>query len=302
MAHYVTEVVLRRSIEGLERDQDNVVAESDIEIVDKKFENGCETGDNFLGQIFRVHVSYSVKGAEALRNISLVVKILDHDQHNGEFLAQMNLYSIESHFYKEILPLLKEITHDRGFGPKCYYTQEEPLRLIVMEDLQASGYFMGERQLGLDYDHCALALEKLASFHAASMVLADRQPELMEGFSNGMCNMSVIVDLFYKGFLDTTIGELEKWKEDDKEFGEIMEKLIKLRVRKWRILCGIFEESFIEKLSFHILGELQCRLQPPLWHEKWSVPSAEPRRYLGEQYHVQERWKETGGYFVCELQ
>jgi hypothetical protein len=48
-----------------------------------------------------------------------------------------------------------------------------------MEDLGARGFKMAERRQGLDLSHCLLVMRMLARFHAASVVLQDRDPETM---------------------------------------------------------------------------------------------------------------------------
>lgn len=50
---------------------------------------------------------------------------------------------------------------------------------IVMQDLCAEGFKMAERRQGLDLSHCLLVMRMLARFHAASVVLHDRDPEAM---------------------------------------------------------------------------------------------------------------------------
>jgi hypothetical protein len=50
---------------------------------------------------------------------------------------------------------------------------------IVMEDLCAQGFNVAERRKGLDLSHCLLVMRMLARFHAASVVLHDRDPEAM---------------------------------------------------------------------------------------------------------------------------
>jgi hypothetical protein len=49
----------------------------------------------------------------------------------------------------------------------------------VVQDLSAEGFKMAERRHGLDLPHCLLVMRKLARFHAASIVLHDRDPESM---------------------------------------------------------------------------------------------------------------------------
>lgn len=236
MASHVTDIVLQRSIKSYYECEgiSPVIAESDIEIVERKCDKGCEVGDNFLGQILRVQVDFKLPGEPRTKSLPFIVKIIDHTApSNGEILSEMNVFDKESLNYRTILPLLKDITKDRGFGPKCYYIQEEPVRLIIMEDLQARGYFMADRQVGIDYDHCVKSLEKLAGFHAASMVLAEQNPEVMKSFTSGMVNIPMVVNMFYKGFLAAVVCLLEEWvaNGEEREFGEILRKIKKIQVR-----------------------------------------------------------------------
>jgi hypothetical protein len=46
----------------------------------------------------------------------------------------------------------------------------------VLQDLCADGFKMAERRQGLDLTHCLLVMRMLARFHAASVVLHDREP------------------------------------------------------------------------------------------------------------------------------
>jgi hypothetical protein len=48
-----------------------------------------------------------------------------------------------------------------------------------MQDLCAEGFKMAERRQGLDMCHCLLVMRLLGRFHAASVVLHDRDPEAM---------------------------------------------------------------------------------------------------------------------------
>jgi hypothetical protein len=57
---------------------------------------------------------------------------------------------------------------------------------IVMEDLCAQGFKMAERRQGLDLSHCLLVMHLLARFHAASVVLHDRDPETMSLYDKNL--------------------------------------------------------------------------------------------------------------------
>jgi hypothetical protein len=46
----------------------------------------------------------------------------------------------------------------------------EPDPVIVLEDLGFLNYKMGNRLIGVDFEHCRQVMKKLARFHAASVV------------------------------------------------------------------------------------------------------------------------------------
>jgi hypothetical protein len=48
---------------------------------------------------------------------------------------------------------------------------------IVVQDLCAEGFRMAERRQGLDLSHSLIVMRMLARFHAASVVLHDRDPD-----------------------------------------------------------------------------------------------------------------------------
>lgn len=57
---------------------------------------------------------------------------------------------------------------------RCVLTSDEPVEIIVMDDLGVDAYKMANRFKGLDMDHAKLTLVKLAKFHAASAVYFDQ--------------------------------------------------------------------------------------------------------------------------------
>lgn len=230
MAFHVTDKVIQLSIQSHERCQNRSISPDDILISSKTISAGCNVGDNFLGQIFRVLIEYSLESdATAKKQVQFIVKILDHEQPNGAFLEEMKVYEKESFSYQNLLPKMHEVAKGDRFSAQCHYVQEEPIRLIVLQDLKASGFVMGDRQTGVDYRHCQLAMKKLASFHAASMVLAEKSPEIVKSFNNGMTTRPELIDGFFKGFLDATIDVVES-SEAKEDLQRLLPKLRNIQV------------------------------------------------------------------------
>lgn len=56
----------------------------------------------------------------------------------------------------------------------------------MFEDLGQHGYVMASREQGLNEEHCRLVMERLAEFHASSMVLAMLDTKIFDAYSDGM--------------------------------------------------------------------------------------------------------------------
>jgi hypothetical protein len=86
--------------------------------------------------------------------------------------------------------------------PKCIYACKT---FLVLEDLSATGFKMGERRKGLDLDHCLLVMRTLARFHAASVVLHEQDPDSMKEYDNSFFS-DLGVHKSWSGFLSGTEG------------------------------------------------------------------------------------------------
>ncbi|TMW39629.1 hypothetical protein DOY81_015291, partial [Sarcophaga bullata] len=97
------------------------------------------------------------------------------------------------------------------FGANCFYATKSPVQTIVFNDLKVDGFTVASRQNGLDWNHSVLILQQLAKFHAASMVLAKKDPAIIKRFQKGM-------------LCEETILKSERFFE---LFGAYLEQLIK---------------------------------------------------------------------------
>lgn len=73
-----------------------------------------------------------------------------------------------------------------AFGPRCYGVFEDPVDIIVLEDLKQTGYAIGDRCVGLELDHALLAVEKASQFHAASLIYLEKHGQFDKKFNDGL--------------------------------------------------------------------------------------------------------------------
>uniref|UniRef100_A0A182M3D1 CHK kinase-like domain-containing protein n=1 Tax=Anopheles culicifacies TaxID=139723 RepID=A0A182M3D1_9DIPT len=166
---YLTESLIRRSLEhDLQRS-----------VTIDRFTAGPATaaGDNYLSDVFWIRVEYDGGSAEK----RLLAKCMPNVGDRGATLDVLDAFRKESETFQQLLPEFSRLVSADGteqFGAKCYYATTEPVRTIVFEDLKALGFRMCDRTKGgLDYEHMALVMRKIAKFHAASMLYARQSPE-----------------------------------------------------------------------------------------------------------------------------
>lgn len=70
---------------------------------------------------------------------------------------------------------MQRLLNDTKLSGKCLYTQyDNPLAMLVIEDLAPLGFRMADREAGLDLQHCILAIRGLAKFHASSVAVCEK--------------------------------------------------------------------------------------------------------------------------------
>ncbi|XP_055845195.1 uncharacterized protein LOC129911420 [Episyrphus balteatus] len=102
----------------------------------------------------------------------------------------MNVFGKEVMMYSKVLPIiermLKSLNISGQISRRLIYSQENPVNTIVVQDLNDLNLVLGNRVHGLDEEHAKMVLTKIGQFHAASMVFARDNPEIMATFSKSV--------------------------------------------------------------------------------------------------------------------
>jgi hypothetical protein len=155
-----------------------------VNIINFDASQANQSGDNYTSIIHRVEVKYRSNDDEEMKNISLIVKYMIETEAMLDALKDFEPFKKEKEMYSTILSEFQRISVDK-FAPISYHVAEKPKKIFVMEDLKASGYSIPNRVTGLDIEHCKIVMEKLAKFHAISMILADKVPNVYDTFYFG---------------------------------------------------------------------------------------------------------------------
>lgn len=118
--------------------------------------------------------------------------------------------------YEEILPKLERLYAEAGydvkFAPECKAIDNISGRMaIVLEDLQSQRYRNVNRVRGFDVTHMKRVLQKLAEFHAASVVLNERFGPLPKQFQNSYLPANYHKSKSYKARVDSYKKAMALW-------------------------------------------------------------------------------------------
>uniref|UniRef100_A0A1L8DN26 Putative juvenile hormone-inducible protein n=1 Tax=Nyssomyia neivai TaxID=330878 RepID=A0A1L8DN26_9DIPT len=157
--------------------------EGDFDYKGYEFVGGfSKKGDSYLSEVFRLRVDGEKPGATKCLNF--VVKALPKNIGRRRTYRSTDFFSNEIAFYDEIIPAFEEFQarknaqnpfreYARCFLSFCDGEQD----YLALDDLTKYGYEAADRQDGLDFAHCILAMESLGRFHGVSLAMKDQEPE-----------------------------------------------------------------------------------------------------------------------------
>lgn len=147
--------------------------------------------------------------------ISVIVKSSPRGGLMEDLDKQVNLFEKEIHMFSKLLPAMYKVLDEpvASMSSDCYYVHVNGAHsLLVLEDLKPLEYVMHERQNGIDLDHCLMVMEKIARFHAASVVLYNKESaKIPKIFDEGLyCNVDMIKDWVMLSFRSCSKAAM-KW-------------------------------------------------------------------------------------------
>lgn len=140
-------------------------------------------GENYSSDLWRVRADVHWSNvAAASEAVDVIVKVkLAAEYEASAILEEMNSFGIEIAAYRRILPrveqMLKRIyAADAGeswqLAPKCL-AADETIGYLVFEDLSVRGFDVVDRRFGIDVPHFRLIVDRLAKWHACTVVILD---------------------------------------------------------------------------------------------------------------------------------
>ena len=174
-------------------------------------------GDAFASTMYRVEIFATQKGEGDLKHVSCIVKMLPKLQLAREKLGSKNynVHEKEMKIFRKILPecrkVLNSIEETKSIFPKAIAV-DRVREVLVLEDLTVKKFMMADRKVGLDLKQIKLALESLARFHAASMIVMEENPKAFKIFDVGMFSRKTSAfHNFFCGDMEALSAEVSSW-------------------------------------------------------------------------------------------
>ncbi|XP_055909080.1 uncharacterized protein LOC129943997 [Eupeodes corollae] len=185
------------------------------------FSPGCDDGDSFTSLIYRARVRYSTDdnddGVLSTKWISFIIKVIPVEGDRKIFKI-MDVFKKEINMYEKVLPEVEKMLASENISgqmvPRMIYKQDHPVGTIVFEDLNELQLGLANRCLGLNQSQAKMVLTKIGQFHAATMILARDQPEVMDLFSQPTIDknaQNTVRDSVFRSNIEVMADLVENW-------------------------------------------------------------------------------------------
>ncbi|CAL7943958.1 unnamed protein product [Xylocopa violacea] len=235
-----------------------------IEIL--RIEHRClsEKGLNFLSELYDVSIIYkSKKNTKTECSFNVIIKTEPINNASRNYLHEHNLFSFELRCVRDALPRIAKYVHCQ-LGPLLFYGSLHP-PVLLMENLKKKGYVLKNRQKGLPFEHCRLAIERIAKMHAGSVAVFEEDPELIESFKDG----GLISQTNPENFLHLSISSLTRIADQIQQWpnewcAPVAKKLVKLSTTIKKRFSNVYDCDADE---FLVLNHGDCWINNMLFKE-----------------------------------
>ncbi|XP_055904970.1 uncharacterized protein LOC129940607 [Eupeodes corollae] len=208
-------------------------------------------GENYSSVMTLLNVEYVTEQSNGSNeSASFIVKTRVQDETFAAIEEDYNIFERELKVYEVFMPeaerLLRSIGDDTVFGPKAIYLEDG---IIVQENLKVKGYHICDVKKGLNLEQITSCLEKLAKFHATSMVLNRKNPEIFKHHMSGNVSENPTpLHYLYVYPMQTTI----EYCKNNKNLQKYVPKLEDFASKTIPKMINVFSRDKVDR--FHVLN------------------------------------------------
>ncbi|EDV43732.2 uncharacterized protein Dana_GF16372 [Drosophila ananassae] len=141
-----------------------------------------EKGENYVGVMTRIYVDFELADGGLQKKSFILKQGVPPDAPQADLFAEYDVYNRELEMYDVVLPKMSAILREANFNEKLMadaIVVDRKRTIMILEDLAPLHYTNADRVKQLDIVHTKLVLDMLAKFHAAAIILDQREPQLL---------------------------------------------------------------------------------------------------------------------------
>lgn len=224
---FLTEQYLESVIKHFKHDET-------IKVLSTNFSEAVPVGLNFASLLLRVDVTVTYiqnNGITSEEVQHLIIKTEISDPNVLLIMKRARIYSREMIMYERILPKFQKLLESIGDDDKLYSPAlfvDTNTNTIILKDLSKEGFKLVPRQISCDTAHVNLLINKIAKFHACSVVLNAQGDESFKEFDK---RIKVGKRLF-----KAMTAEVRSWPGYN-YYAEKLEKMQEFMIPQAKTLC-----------------------------------------------------------------
>ncbi|OXU26565.1 hypothetical protein TSAR_012190 [Trichomalopsis sarcophagae] len=163
----------------------------ELVLVNYKVDNLIALGENFGSKILKIDAKIQLSKDSKTENLYMIVKTVMDTDYEVDWTT---LLRKEIFMYTHIITQYEKIEVQSGWKrgndiksivPTLYghrmsldenRSTADQDALILLENLKVQGYYIGDKKIGLDFEHSTLTLKSLAKFHAFGLAAKRHYP------------------------------------------------------------------------------------------------------------------------------
>ncbi|KAH8382992.1 hypothetical protein KR009_006148 [Drosophila setifemur] len=148
-------------------------------------------GENYGGVLTRVKIQFTRSDGSSQLGHYIVKSTFEGNEFAQNAMEPYDIFNREMQIYEQVLPKQKSLLQEIGDGEQIFaetMAVDVENSALIFEDLNARGFVMPDRLMGLDLKLARMVLRKLAKMHATSAVLNQREAHSLEGYDRGFFN------------------------------------------------------------------------------------------------------------------
>ncbi|XP_069690921.1 uncharacterized protein [Periplaneta americana] len=228
--------------------------DDNITVISSDVKAATAVGDNYGSDMYRAAVKF--RRGNKTEELSIIVKALKEvsDGAVDKIIGMKKVFDQETAAFAIVFPemynLLNEVPSlsNQPFAAKYFYSHsDETVSSIVLQDLKVEGFRLADNRIsGLDLKHCLLVMKTIARFHAASLVLYQKDPAMVNPFMNNAFSYDEDIGIweFFASNVYRIAKEVEKWPDYREKFLQKLHNIRDTVMEQWRKAISRNDEEF----------------------------------------------------------